>query len=218
MKGQEGYERGQAEMRSFCWSTRKYCQTAYKRIWSLLRADACCYATHHAHIGLIMSHFVLSLLFPWGLRCLLHLQRHHSTARGFRAASICSDGPSVQQSPWLQSNGTASPAKAKPQASTKQASDTHTLDFQEKFYARPQAIFECFTQAPKIQAFTQSPAQAQPEVGGSFSMFGGSVQGVYLELVPFSKLKLDWRFGNWPDDATSQVWYFDTRSPYHKHD
>ena len=36
-------------------------------------------------------------------------------------------------------------------------------------------------------------------------MFGGSVQGVYRELVPFSRLQLDWRFGNWPDAAISKV-------------
>ena len=122
----------------------------------------------------------------------------------------CSTWCSIQRPPCLQSNGTAPAAKPKSQAASKQASDTHTLDFQETFYARPQDIFECFTQAGKIQAFTQSPAEAQAEVGGSFSMFGGSVQGVYRELVPFSKLKLDWRFGNWPDDATSQVRYCNT--------
>lgn len=106
----------------------------------------------------------------------------------------------------MQANGAAA-AKPKPKPAPKEASDTHTLDFQETFYARPQDIYECFTQAGKIQAFTQSPAQAQPEVGGSFSMFGGSVQGVYKELVPFSRLRLDWRFGNWPDDASSKVWF-----------
>jgi len=31
------------------------------------------------------------------------------------------------------------------------------------------------------------------------------VQGTYKELVPFSRLRLDWRFANWPDDATSKV-------------
>lgn len=38
-------------------------------------------------------------------------------------------------------------------------------------------------------------------------MFGGSVQGVYRELQPFSRLRLDWRFGNWPDNASSKVCY-----------
>ena len=76
---------------------------------------------------------------------------------------------------------------------------------EETFYARAQDIYECFTQSGKIQAFTQSPAEAQPSVGGSFSMFGGSVQGTYKELQPFTKLTLDWRFGNWPEDCMSQV-------------
>ncbi len=105
----------------------------------------------------------------------------------------------------LQANGAAASSKAKSKAAAKSDSGTHTIDLQETFYARPQDIYECFTQAGKIQAFTQSPAQAQPNVGGSFSMFGGSVQGTYKELVPFSRLRLDWRFANWPDDATSKV-------------
>lgn len=104
-----------------------------------------------------------------------------------------------------QTNGTAAASKPKSKAAAKNGSSTHTIDFQETFYARPQDIYECFTQAGKIQAYTQSPAQAQPEVGGSFAMFGGNVQGTYRELVPFSGLKLDWRFANWPDDTTSKV-------------
>lgn len=105
----------------------------------------------------------------------------------------------------LQASGSAASSKAKPEPAAKSDSGTHTINLQETFYARPQDIYECFTQAGKIQAFTQSPAQAQPDVGGSFSMFGGSVQGTYKELVPFSRLRLDWRFANWPDDATSKV-------------
>lgn len=104
----------------------------------------------------------------------------------------------------MQTNGSAAPPKPKAKAS-KKASDTHTIDLEETFYARAQDIYECFTQSGKIQAFTQSPAEAQPNVGGSFSMFGGSVQGSYRELQPFTKLILDWRFGNWPDDCKSQV-------------
>ena len=106
----------------------------------------------------------------------------------------------------MQTNGAAAPsAKSKPKAAPKSSSDTHTIDITETFYARSQDIYECFTQAGKIQAFTQSPAKAQPQVGGNFSMFGGSVQGSYKELTPFTRLRLDWRFGNWPDDAKSQV-------------
>lgn len=105
----------------------------------------------------------------------------------------------------MQSNGSAATTKPKPKPAPKQASDTHTIDIEETFYARAQDIYECFTQSGKIQAFTQSPAEAQPNVGGRFSMFGGSVQGSYVELQPFTKLQLDWRFGNWPDDCKSQV-------------
>lgn len=93
-------------------------------------------------------------------------------------------------------------------------------------------IFECFTVPPRIMAFTQSPAEAEPRPvrrapqpqlvyslqrslkgchetcrrshaacactfcvqGGRFSMFGGSVQGVFREVEPAKRIVMDWRF------------------------
>jgi activator of HSP90 ATPase len=54
-------------------------------------------------------------------------------------------------------------------------------------------------------AFSQSPAEVTPEVGGSFSMFGGSVQGKFTELVPGEKIVQQWRFSNWEDGKFSNV-------------
>ena len=109
----------------------------------------------------------------------------------------------------MQSDSAGASTKPAAKVASSKHSGTHTIDLQETFYARAQDIFECFTQAGKIQAFTQSPAEAQPEVNGIFSMFGGSVQGSYRKLVPFSSLQLEWRFGNWPDDAKSLVSWAD---------
>lgn len=37
------------------------------------------------------------------------------------------------------------------------------------------------------------------------SMFGGSIQGTFRELIPHSRIVMDWRFSNWTDDVYSRV-------------
>jgi activator of HSP90 ATPase len=37
------------------------------------------------------------------------------------------------------------------------------------------------------------------------SMFGGSIQGIFRELIPHSRIVMDWRFSNWTDDVYSRV-------------
>lgn len=57
----------------------------------------------------------------------------------------------------------------------------------------------------RIRAFTQSPATVEPRPGGSFSWFGGSVVGSFLELDPPRRLVMDWKFTSWADSCSSKV-------------
>uniref|UniRef100_A0A0G4IAE6 Activator of Hsp90 ATPase homologue 1/2-like C-terminal domain-containing protein n=1 Tax=Chromera velia CCMP2878 TaxID=1169474 RepID=A0A0G4IAE6_9ALVE len=50
-----------------------------------------------------------------------------------------------------------------------------------------------------------APAEIQPEVGFKFSLFGGSITGENIELVPNEKIVQKWRFADWPDDCASTV-------------
>ena len=52
----------------------------------------------------------------------------------------------------------------KPAARTSGGRRTFTTT--EKFYARPKDIFECFTDAGRIHAYTQSPAKVGFNVNG----------------------------------------------------
>ena len=47
--------------------------------------------------------------------------------------------------------------------------------------------------------------QVEPRVGGTFSIYGGSVEAVFTALEPPSLIAMDWRFKNWPDNTTSKV-------------
>eukprot|EP00192_Tetraselmis_astigmatica_P011129 CAMPEP_0117666788 /NCGR_PEP_ID=MMETSP0804-20121206/10577_1 /TAXON_ID=1074897 /ORGANISM="Tetraselmis astigmatica, Strain CCMP880" /LENGTH=349 /DNA_ID=CAMNT_0005474385 /DNA_START=93 /DNA_END=1142 /DNA_ORIENTATION=- len=101
------------------------------------------------------------------------------------------------------SKAEAKSAPPKPKAAT--SGSGHKITLTERFYARRSDIFEALTDPRRIMAFSQSPAEVVPEVGGSFSMYGGSVQGRFTELVPGERIVQDWRFSNWPDNHFSKV-------------
>eukprot|EP01025_Chloroclados_australasicus_P006891 TRINITY_DN1218_c0_g1_i1.p2 TRINITY_DN1218_c0_g1~~TRINITY_DN1218_c0_g1_i1.p2 ORF type:complete len:405 (+),score=56.41 TRINITY_DN1218_c0_g1_i1:141-1217(+) len=79
------------------------------------------------------------------------------------------------------------------------------IRIQNRFYASSKDLFHCFTDAGRIQGYSQSPAQVDAKVGGSFSMYGGSIQGVFKELVEGELIVMDWRFSDWGDDVYSVV-------------
>ena len=41
--------------------------------------------------------------------------------------------------------------------------------------------------------------------GGKFSLYGGTVEGEYVLLKPFEKIKQKWRFSSWEDGIYSEV-------------
>ncbi|KAI3425185.1 hypothetical protein D9Q98_008954 [Chlorella vulgaris] len=87
----------------------------------------------------------------------------------------------------------------------KAAGTGNTIELKEKFFAGAAELYECFTVPPRMMAYSQSPAEAEPRPGGRFMMFGGSVQGVFREVEPNRRLVLDWRFSNWEDDVFSRL-------------
>jgi len=107
----------------------------------------------------------------------------------------------------VESSSGASAGDAKPaeKPKPKPAGSGKSIEIKEKFYCGKRDIYEAFTDPRRIMAFSQSPAEVTPSVGGAFSMFGGSVQGVFTELVPGEKICQDWRFSNWEDGYYSKV-------------
>lgn len=103
--------------------------------------------------------------------------------------------------------GAAAPAAAEKQEAPeeKRGGSGHSIELKERFFAGASELYECFTVPPRMMAYTQSPAEAQPQPGGRFSMYGGSVQGVFRELSQNTRLLLDWRFSNWEEGVYSRV-------------
>ncbi|RMZ55348.1 hypothetical protein APUTEX25_003486 [Auxenochlorella protothecoides] len=114
-----------------------------------------------------------------------------SAARG-AAPAATSAAPAATDAPAASGSGRA-------------PRDRRRIELTERFYASAQDIYECFTDARRVLAFTQSPAELDARVGGALSMFGGSVQGVFRELAAPSRIVMDWRFSNWAEGDTSCV-------------
>jgi len=66
-------------------------------------------------------------------------------------------------------------------------------------------VYDVHLDARRISAFTSSPCDLNPTVGGKFSFFNGHITGEFVELVPKQKIVEKWRFSNWPPDYYSTV-------------
>lgn len=66
-------------------------------------------------------------------------------------------------------------------------------------------MYAALTDEGRIRAYTQSEASVSSEVGGAFSMFGGSILGTQRELEPGRRIVQDWRFNTWPDGVHSKA-------------
>jgi len=65
------------------------------------------------------------------------------------------------------------------------------------FQANPSDLYDCLLNPQKIQAYTRSPTQLEPKVGGKFSFYGGAILGEIVELEKDTKLVLNWKLKDW---------------------
>jgi len=83
--------------------------------------------------------------------------------------------------------------------------DTKSVTINKDFACPPGEMYECLMDQGRMSMFTQSNCRISREVGGEFTLFGGSVSGTQLELVPGEKIVQSWRFDNWPAGQFSTV-------------
>ena len=62
-------------------------------------------------------------------------------------------------------------------------------------------IFKTMTEQIQICQFTRCLAVSELRVGGKLEMFEGNIQGVYEEIEEDKKLKMKWKFKEWPEFA-----------------
>mmetsp|Transcript_29423 Transcript_29423/g.47519 ORF Transcript_29423/g.47519 Transcript_29423/m.47519 type:complete len:371 (-) Transcript_29423:688-1800(-) len=80
-----------------------------------------------------------------------------------------------------------------------------TITQKVQFTAPPSEIFECLLDSNRVSAYTQGHAEISRQVGGNISLFGGSVTGTIVELVPHKKIVQKWRFNDWAEGLYSTV-------------
>lgn len=85
------------------------------------------------------------------------------------------------------------------------AAPTHKLTYKIRYACRPQDLYDALTDARFVQNYTQAPAEFDRKVGGEFTLFGGAVQGKFLQLDAPNLIEQSWRFREWPDDVFSTV-------------
>jgi len=73
------------------------------------------------------------------------------------------------------------------------------------FKASPHEVYEALMDSNKHSKFTGSEVQMSHKVGSKFSVYGGDIQGVNLELVPDQKIVQSWRYSDWPKGHYSEA-------------
>jgi len=73
------------------------------------------------------------------------------------------------------------------------------------FAVSPQRVYEALTDGKHFAAFTGLPAEIHGEIGGTFTCFGGQIDGRILDLVPNRRIVQAWHVGMWPAGVFSIV-------------
>ena len=66
------------------------------------------------------------------------------------------------------------------------------------FNASPRRVFEALMDSKRHAAFTGEAAQVGREVGSAFSVYGGKVSGITLDVEADTRIVQAWRTGNLP--------------------
>lgn len=82
---------------------------------------------------------------------------------------------------------------------------TTTIKESYEFKCNAEDAYLVLTDPARVSAWVQSPVKLEARPGGEWALFGGNVQGKFIELVPNKKIVQTWRFASWPASQTSTV-------------
>jgi len=80
-----------------------------------------------------------------------------------------------------------------------------SLHQETEIKAAPHRIYEALLSSKEFATFSGMPAEIDPKVGGAFSMFGGLIVGVTVELVPDKRIVQAWRPAAWEPGVFSSA-------------
>lgn len=108
--------------------------------------------------------------------------------------------PSTAQKPATPATPTT---RAKPATLVESTSanivNTVTLSDTAEFQTTAEELYTTFVDVGRVSAFTRAPPQVfEPKQAGKFKLFGGNVEGEFLELQRPDKIVMKWRLSAWP--------------------
>ncbi len=71
--------------------------------------------------------------------------------------------------------------------------------------ASPERIYKALLDSAQFTAFSGMPASIDPVKGGAFTMFGGLIVGLNVELLPNRRIVQAWRPTHWDEGIYSIV-------------
>ncbi len=83
--------------------------------------------------------------------------------------------------------------------------ETRTIRQSLTFEATPHEVYEILMDSKKHAELVGAEAQISREAGGKFTVYGGEIEGVTLELVPDRKIVQSWRYSDWPQGHYSRA-------------
>ena len=83
--------------------------------------------------------------------------------------------------------------------------NTKTISQSVTLPGRPAAVYAALMDETKHAAFSGDAAKIDARVGGSFTCYGGYIEGVTVELVPDKLIVQAWRSRGWPKGFYSLV-------------
>lgn len=101
----------------------------------------------------------------------------------------------------VQKSNSATKLAAAPAA----AVATGSLSLSHTFQASVQDLWDLFTNARKVEHFTQSKVLMEAKEGGLFQLYDGVITGCFLELKPNTEMRFAWRLKDWKTGLNSQV-------------
>jgi activator of HSP90 ATPase len=85
--------------------------------------------------------------------------------------------------------------------------DTRTIKQSIDIKASPHEVYEILMDSEKHSGLTGSDAKISRDIGGSFSIWDGFIEGTNIELVPDKKIVQNWRGEEdcWPKEHYSVI-------------
>jgi activator of HSP90 ATPase len=80
-----------------------------------------------------------------------------------------------------------------------------SLHQEAEFNVEPQRVYDALLDSKQFAEFSGLPATIDPDAGGTFTMFGGRIEGRNIELIPGQRIVQAWRPAYWPPGLYSIV-------------